>query len=112
MPDPDQWGALMSLPVTLADLVRVKQRFARSANVERDSGSEAISGYLPTARAVDVVGRVATAMLEPSAGRAISVTGPYGSGKSSLALFLEGLLAPANDKTRRVAHAVLSVPSA
>lgn len=91
----------------LQDLVHVRRRFARSANVERDADSESIGGYLPTARALDVVGRIAAGIVDPTAGRAVSVTGPYGSGKSSLAVFLTALLAPATEPARRYADDVL-----
>lgn len=91
----------------LQDYVRVRQKFARSANVERDAEGDVVGGYLPTARALDVVDRVAAAILDSTAGRAISVTGPYGSGKSSLALFLAALLGPASDAARRRADEVL-----
>ena len=92
---------------SLQDIVHVRQRFARSANVERDAEGDTVGGYLPTARALDVAGRMAAAILDPTAGRAISVTGPYGSGKSSLALFLSALLGPATDVARRRADEVL-----
>ncbi|MCC6630148.1 MAG: hypothetical protein IT340_22435 [Chloroflexi bacterium] len=92
---------------SLQDIVRVRQRYARSANVERDAEGDVVGGYLPTARALDVVGRVAAAILDPTAGRAISVTGPYGSGKSSLALFLGALLGQATDVARHRADEVL-----
>jgi energy-coupling factor transporter ATP-binding protein EcfA2 len=92
---------------SLQDLVRMRQRFARSANVERDAEGDAVGGYLPTARALDVVDRAAAAILDPAVGRAISVTGPYGSGKSSLALFLAALLGPATEVARRHADEVL-----
>lgn len=91
----------------LQDLVRVRQRFARSANVERDAEDDTVGGYLPTARAVDVIGHMAAAIVDPTLGRAISVTGPYGSGKSSLALFLSALLGPATDAARRRADEIL-----
>lgn len=74
-----------------------KQRFARSINVERDAGSAAINGYLPVGRALDTVHRIAGSLLDDSVERAFSVTGPYGSGKSSLAVLLDALFAPAND---------------
>jgi hypothetical protein len=99
---------MISAASNLQDIVRVRQRFARSANVERDAVGDVVGGYLLTARALDVVGRVAAAILDPSAGRAISVTGPYGSGKSSLALFLGALLGPATDAARRRADDILS----
>ena len=78
----------------VADHVRTTDRFARSANVERDDTVSAIKGYMPTARAIDVVGRVVSGLEGVGAARAISVTGPYGSGKSSLALFLSALFGP------------------
>ena len=74
----------------LADHVRVAGRFARSANVERDiAATEPLDGYVVTARALDVVERVAGAAARGPAGGAWSLTGPYGSGKSSLALLLD-----------------------
>ena len=79
----------------LSEIVRVKPRFARSANIERDDFATAVDGYVPTARAVDVVSRVVAGIEGRGAERAISVTGPYGSGKSSLALFLSALFGPA-----------------
>jgi hypothetical protein len=80
------------MTTSLSSVTHVRQRFSRSANVERDVSPDAISGYLPTARALDVVRRVVEGLEDPQAGRSISVTGPYGSGKSSLALFLAALL--------------------
>ena len=74
---------------TLADVLTVRSQFARSANFERDAESaESLDGYVVTARALDVVGRVADTASGP-AGGAWSVTGPYGSGKSSLGLLLD-----------------------
>ena len=80
---------------TLANVISIKQRFGRSVNVERDESSLSIEGYIPTARALDVIGRMVFGIENPSNGRAISITGPYGSGKSSLALFLTALFGPA-----------------
>ena len=80
----------------LSDLVRVGQRFSRSTNVERDSGTNVLDGYVLTARALDVVARVVGAIANPDAGRALSLTGPYGTGKSSLAVFLCALLGRAD----------------
>lgn len=74
---------------TLADVLRVRSQFARSANLERDAENvEPLDGYVVTARALDVVERVTAAALG-TAGGAWSITGPYGSGKSSLALLLD-----------------------
>ena len=80
---------------TLADHVRILPRFAKSANLERDSGrSRPLEGYVVTARALEAVDRILTVAATQQAGGAWSLTGPYGSGKSSLALLVDALLGP------------------
>jgi hypothetical protein len=93
----------------LTDAVQPQQRFARSINVERDTTASAVESYLPTGRAIDVVRRLARSLEEASGGRAFSITGPHGSGKSSLAVFLSGLLAPLNSEEFKVAYETLAV---
>ncbi len=74
----------------LATSISVRARFARSANLERDlERHEPLDGYVVTSRALDVVGRIAETAATGPAGGAWSVTGPYGSGKSSLALLID-----------------------
>ena len=81
----------------LSDQIAVRARFARSANLERDSGrAEPFDGYLVTGRTLDMVQRLTDAALAGKAGGAWSVTGPYGSGKSSLALLLDAAFGPEN----------------
>jgi len=92
---------------TLAHHVKTSPRFSRSANVERDRGGSAIEGYLPTGRALDVISRIAGGLLDPASGRTFSITGPHGGGKSSLAVFLDGLLAAAATEEYRRAHEIL-----
>ena len=92
---------------TLADFVRPRARFSRSANIERDQGPDAIDGYVPTGRALDVIARVARGLAEPAAGRAFSITGPHGGGKSSLAVFLDGLLSQPTTLGFKAAHDIL-----
>ena len=83
---------------TLADSVLVERRFARSANLERDiAQKEPLNGYIITARTLDVVERIATTAAVGPAGGAWSLTGPYGSGKSSLALLLDAALGEAGE---------------
>ena len=77
----------------LADHISVHGRFARSANLERDADRpHPLEGYVVTARALDAVERIATTAATGPAGGAWSLTGPYGSGKSSLALLLDAAL--------------------
>ena len=80
----------------LADHISVLDRFARSTNLERDVDRlEPLDGYIVTARALEVVDRVAAVAASGAAGGAWSLTGPYGSGKSSLALLLDAAFGPA-----------------
>ena len=79
----------------LADRVSVRGRFARSVNLERDADQvEPFDGYIVTARALDAVGRIASVAAAERSGGAWSLTGPYGSGKSSLALLLDAIFGP------------------
>ncbi|WP_285184539.1 hypothetical protein [Rhodococcus sp. MEB041] len=91
----------------LADFVETRARFARSANIERDYGSGATAGYMPTGRAIDVVARIARGLSNPASGRTFSITGPHGGGKSSLAVFLDGLLSPSRTEEFEQAHTTL-----
>jgi hypothetical protein len=96
----------------LNDCVSVQSRFSRSINLERDSKASAIEGYLPTGRALDVVRRMAAGLSNPISGRAFSITGPHGTGKSSLAVFLRALVARANSSEHRVAWEILGAADA
>ena len=83
----------MSSPRYLSDVVTVSDRFAKSANVERDISQGVFDSYRLTSRGADVLTQIAAGMQDASAGRAYSITGPYGTGKSSFAVFLAALLA-------------------
>ena len=79
--------------MTFADKIKVNTLYTRSTNVERDRGSKSIiEAYLPTAAGLGLLEEI-TAVLGPDDHpRAWSLIGPYGSGKSSFALFLHELL--------------------
>jgi hypothetical protein len=87
--------------------ISVKSRFSRSVNVERDGGANSLEGYIPTGRALDVVRRLAQGMLDPSAGRSLSITGPHGGGKSSLAIFVDALLSGKKTQSYKTAFKLL-----
>jgi hypothetical protein len=92
----------MSTPRRLAQAVQVREHYLRSAHLEHHSGETAAS-YIPTARALDVLHRITRAMRSRDTGRAWSLTGPYGCGKSSFALFLHALVGPDRDDARSAA---------
>lgn len=78
----------------VSDLFRIRNRFLRSAHLERDfQDPSAFSGYVVTDFARSCLGRVAYGLKARSGQRAWRVTGDYGSGKSSFALLLAHLFA-------------------
>lgn len=94
---------------TLADLTSVRGRFARSVRLDANDREAQLTGYLPTARAREVVRRVIRGMVDAETGaRAFSITGPYGSGKSSLAVFLDSLAADVGSTPYRTARDLLA----
>jgi len=79
--------------ISLSKIVRVRRRFLRSVNLERDFyTSDPLDGYILTASALSTLERLATGVSKPYA-RAVNLTGAYGSGKSAFALFAAKSLA-------------------
>ena len=93
--------------MTIAEKVAVNTRYTRSTNVERDRGSRSITeAYLPTTGGLALLDEIRRVFDPADIPRAWSLTGPYGSGKSSFALFLHELLGAGLEK--KVAVDVLS----
>ena len=93
--------------MSLANQIHVNTRYTRSINVERDRGSPAIvDAYLPTARSIDLFESIAVAFGSKDQPRAWSLVGPYGSGKSSFALFLHELLGPPGSAKKAAGRAL------
>ena len=83
---------------TLSDLVKVKRRYSRSVNLERDFGiPDSLQGYIPTSRATDSVERFLRSFKFHNSVRAWTLTGSYGTGKSAFANFLAALCSPQED---------------
>ena len=82
-------------------------RSRRSANVERDAGSWTISQYVPTSIAVDTLSRFLGGLEDPINDRAFSLTGPYGAGKSSFAVYLQALVGPRRSTATQDARRIL-----
>ena len=91
----------------LASAIEIKSRFSSSINLERDTEKGSLSGYVPTGRALDVVRRLAHGVADSSLGRSISITGPHGGGKSSLAVFIDCLVSPGSSQENKDAMALL-----
>lgn len=78
----------------LSDVVTVARRFQRSIRIDTDLGAaSALDGFICNASGRIALETIARAMLE-SGQRAFTWTGPYGGGKSSLALALASFAGP------------------
>lgn len=92
----------------LNELFRIQRRFMRSVNVERDGDSpDSLEGYVLTPRTADLAGRMLRAFSEPHRTRAWTLTGVYGTGKSSFANFATALFAARGAPVQRKALALL-----
>jgi len=77
----------------LSEIVSVESRFGRSVNLERDFYDHVpLHGYVLTTTAENALGRMIEAGIDNTATRAWTLTGAYGSGKSTFALFTAKLL--------------------
>lgn len=81
-------------PRPLRDLVRPPLRFHRSVHLPRDwENRDAPGGYVVTGAIRETAHQVLEELAATDGARAWTLTGPYGSGKSSFLLFLADLLA-------------------
>ena len=77
----------------LGEVLTLRRRFLRSVSLERDArGAAGLDGYIPTPSGRAALSRIEGALSVPSA-RAVTITGPYGTGKSAFALYLTSKLA-------------------
>jgi hypothetical protein len=78
----------------LADVVSISRQFLRSVRIDADVGREdALTGYICQGTARSLLESMARQIVETRQ-RAFTWTGPYGGGKSSLALMLCSLVGP------------------
>ncbi|WP_188262695.1 ATP-binding protein [Azospirillum tabaci] len=77
----------------LSDVVRVNRRFQRSIRIDTDIGATALEGFVCPPSAADALLTMARQVAETGQG-AFTWTGPYGCGKSSLAVAMAALLGP------------------
>lgn len=92
----------------LIDNVELTPHFQRSIRIDIDLNKEdVLNGYVLQLTAKQVLENLATSLLN-SRQSAFTWTGPYGGGKSSLALLLSSLVSP-NKKLREQATAILNL---
>lgn len=93
----------------LSDVVSVSRRFQRSVRVDTDLGAAgALHGFVCHGSSKAALETMAKLMVE-SGQRAFTWTGPYGGGKSSLALALCASVG-GDSKQRKLARALLDAP--
>ncbi len=87
--------------MSIQKYVEIDTVYTRSINVERDIDSSAIvKSYIPTSRSLRTLHRIGETLSEEDMPRSWALVGPYGSGKSSFAVFLAHLLGdPDNQAT-------------
>jgi hypothetical protein len=92
----------------LSNYFSLNRRYSRSINIERDlERSEALAGYIMTERSLDALRRILTGFANPETNRAWTLTGVYGTGKSSFAQFLISACADRENPIRQQALALL-----
>ncbi len=86
----------------LSNYISVYRRYTRSVNLERDiDTADSVKGYVPTQKAIDVLDRFISSYLTPHSVRAWTLTGVYGTGKSSFAHFLASIAAPDTHQVKK-----------
>lgn len=84
---------------SISDLFQVRNRFLRSAHLERDFADvSAMKGYVVTPHVRANIERLVSGLASNSGHRAWRITGDYGTGKSSFALALAHILSGPQDR--------------
>lgn len=91
---------------TLSDIVKINTRFCRSINLNQDLGdADILSGFICPSSSEMAIQNIAE-NVSSTGQSAFTWTGPYGSGKSSLALFLSALMGK-DSKLRSLAQSII-----
>ena len=92
--------------IPLSNLVTIPPKAYPSTNIEHDAIT-LLENYIPSASTLEIVERFSAGISGAKNGRMLSITGPYGSGKSTMAVFLKGLLAPVKSKEWKTSYGIL-----
>ncbi len=90
----------------LSKFVIIPPKSYASTNIEHDN-IMIIQNYLPSASTFEIIERFSAGLTGAKTGRMLSITGPYGSGKSTMAIFLNGLLAKTTDQEWKTSYSIL-----
>lgn len=94
----------------LSEAVAISRQFLRSIRIDTDLGrTDALSGYICQGTAQGLLESMSQQILQSKQG-AFTWTGPYGGGKSSLALMLCALVGPSASLRKRAVE-VLALPA-
>ena len=92
----------------LARYIFIKRRYSRSVNLERDTlEADSVLGYVPTTKSAETIERILTSLVTPRSTSAWTLTGVYGTGKSSMAHILSSLCGPRNERINRNARTIV-----
>ena len=91
----------------LHEFIKVRSAHSRSTNVELDRSQDSLQRYIPTGRSLEVISRISESLKLKQVCRSFSIIGPYGSGKSSFAVFLGALLQGQIDEGSKLAWKTL-----
>lgn len=95
--------------VALFDSIKVKRRYTRSVNLERDLEiSDSVNGYIVSPKVEGLINRLIDSITTPNAVRAWTITGAYGTGKSSFAHFLSAICSSREEEIRKNASKILN----
>lgn len=90
----------------LSDVITINTRFCRSININQDFGdAEILSGFICPKSSELALLNIAD-HVSSTGQSAFTWTGPYGSGKSSLAIFMSSLLGQ-DTKLRKIAQKII-----
>lgn len=92
--------------IPLSDVVRIPPKAYPSTNITGDNITT-LTNYLPSASTLEIIKQFSAGLRGSKSGRMLSITGPYGSGKSTMATFLIGLLAAKKSKEWKTAFNIL-----
>ena len=93
---------------SLRSAIRVDHRSVRAVSLDEDlRDPEVLLGYSLGGHVIDALRRIAVSVQDGPRTRAWSITGPYGSGKSSFAHLLCALFGPRAEATHRAGSKLL-----